>query len=84
MAEKILPTLAPGVRHSTRSLDCSSLRPLLTFARLVPTTHASVLIQGLSGLPVPYTQTLVSWVALPAFTVAFLALALLKAKWREN
>jgi ABC-2 type transport system permease protein len=53
-------------------------------SELVPTTHASVLIQGLSGLPVSYTQTIVSWVALPAFTVAFLALALLKAKWREN
>ncbi|MGD0331214.1 MAG: ABC transporter permease [Nitrososphaeria archaeon] len=53
-------------------------------SELVPTTHASVLIQGLSGLPVSYTQTIVSWAALPAFTVAFLALALLKAKWREN
>lgn len=53
-------------------------------SELVPTTHASVLIQGLSGLPVSYTQTIISWAALPAFTVAFLALALLKAKWREN
>lgn len=53
-------------------------------AELVPTTHASVLIQGLSGLPVSYDQTLVSWIALPAFTAAFLALALLKARWREG
>jgi ABC-2 type transport system permease protein len=53
-------------------------------AELVPTTHASVLVQGLSGLPVSSTQTLISWAALPAFTGAFLALALLKAKWREN
>jgi ABC-2 type transport system permease protein len=53
-------------------------------SELVPTTHASVLIQGLSGLPVTYTQTLTSWIALPLFTVAFLALALLKARWRES
>jgi ABC-2 type transport system permease protein len=53
-------------------------------SELVPTTHASVLIQGLSGLPVSHTQSLISWAALPAFTVAFLALALLKAKWRES
>jgi ABC-2 type transport system permease protein len=53
-------------------------------AELVPTTHTSVLIQRLSGLPVSYSQTLISWAALPAFAAAFLALALLKAKWREN
>lgn len=53
-------------------------------AELVPTTHASVLIQGLTGLPVSYSQMLISWVALPAFTAAFLALALLKARWRES
>jgi ABC-2 type transport system permease protein len=53
-------------------------------SELVPTTHASVLIQGLSGLPVDYTQTLTSWVALPVFAVSFMALALLKARWREG
>jgi ABC-2 type transport system permease protein len=53
-------------------------------AELVPTAHASVLIQGLTGLPVSPTQTEISWVALPIFTVAFLALALLKARWRES
>jgi ABC-2 type transport system permease protein len=53
-------------------------------AELVPTTHASVLIQGLAGLPVTYEQTLISWVALPAFAIAFLLLALLKARWREG
>ena len=52
-------------------------------AELVPTVHASLLVQGLAGLPVGSGQTLVSWVALPAFTAAFLALALLKARWRE-
>ena len=51
---------------------------------LAPTTHASVLIQGLSGLPVSGEQTMVSWLALPIFAVAFLSLALLKARWREN
>lgn len=53
-------------------------------AQLVPTTHASVLIQGFSGLPVSYYQTVTSWVALPLFAVAFLSLALLKARWRES
>lgn len=53
-------------------------------SELVPTTHASVLIQGLTGLPVSGNQTIISWVSLPAFTAAFLALALLKARWRES
>lgn len=53
-------------------------------AELVPTTHASVLIQGFAGLPVGATQTILSWIALPAFAAAFLALALLKARWREG
>jgi len=53
-------------------------------SELVPTTHASILIQGLSGLPVTPEQTVLSWIALPAFTAAFLALALLKARWREG
>jgi hypothetical protein len=29
-------------------------------------------------------EILMSWLALPDFTLAFLALALLKAKWRES
>jgi ABC-2 type transport system permease protein len=53
-------------------------------AELVPTTHASVLIQAAVNLPSTPFQVLVSWVALPAFTVVFLLLALFKAKWREN
>lgn len=52
-------------------------------SELVPTTHASVLIQGFSGLSISHSQTVLSWVALPAFAAAFLALALLKARWRE-
>lgn len=52
-------------------------------AELVPTVHASILVQGLTGLPITGEQTLISWAALPTFTVAFLALALLKARWRE-
>lgn len=53
-------------------------------SELVPTTHASVLIQGFSGLPVGQSQTALSWFALPAFAATFLALALLKARWREG
>jgi ABC-2 type transport system permease protein len=53
-------------------------------AELVPTTHASVLIQSAVNLPASPAQVLASWVALPAFTVVFLLLALYKAKWRES
>jgi hypothetical protein len=35
------------------------------------------------GMPPGGSEILVSWLALPAFTIAFLLLALLKAKWRE-
>jgi ABC-2 type transport system permease protein len=53
-------------------------------AELVPTTHASVLVQSSVGLPSIPGQVLLSWVALPAFTIVFLLLALFKAKWRES
>jgi ABC-2 type transport system permease protein len=53
-------------------------------AELVPTTHASVLVQSSVGLSSIPGQVLLSWVALPAFTVVFLLLALFKAKWRES
>jgi ABC-2 type transport system permease protein len=58
--------------------------PVRWLAELAPTTHASILIQGLAGLPVSATQTIVSWAALPIFAIVFLALALFKARWREN
>jgi len=35
------------------------------------------------GIPTTGSQQTLSWIALPAFTLAFLLLALLKAKWRE-
>ena len=76
----IILSILPPVFYPIRLLP-SQFRWL---AELVPTTHASVLIQSISGLTVSYSQTLISWTALPAFTVAFLALALLKAKWRES
>jgi len=53
-------------------------------AELVPTTHSSVLLQSAVGLPVASSEVLASWLALPAFTVVFLLLALFKAKWRES
>jgi ABC-2 type transport system permease protein len=56
------------------------LRPLAEFA---PTTHASILIQSLSGVHFPANQIELSWIALPLFTVFFLSLALFKARWRE-
>jgi ABC-2 type transport system permease protein len=76
----IIISILPPVFYPIRVLPVQ----VRWLSELAPTTHASILIQGLSGLPVSFTQTLVSWVALPAFTAAFLALALLKAKWREN
>jgi ABC-2 type transport system permease protein len=53
-------------------------------AELVPTTHASVLVQTSVGLSSTPGQVLLSWAALPAFTMVFLLLALFKAKWRET
>ncbi|MBI3841089.1 MAG: ABC transporter permease [Thaumarchaeota archaeon] len=53
-------------------------------AELVPTTHSSILVQNAVGLQVASYEVLTSWVALPAFTIAFLLIALFKAKWREN
>jgi ABC-2 type transport system permease protein len=76
----IIISVLPPVFYPIRVLPAQ----VRWLSELAPTTHASVLIQALSGLPVSYTQTIVSWAALPAFTVAFLALALLKAKWRES
>ena len=53
-------------------------------AELAATTHSSVLIQNAVYLPSTASQVLTSWVALPAFTIVFLLLALFKARWREN
>ncbi|MDV3278258.1 MAG: ABC transporter permease [Nitrososphaerales archaeon] len=52
-------------------------------AELVPTTHASILLQNAIGIQVNASQLTLSWLALPALTVAFLSLALFKARWRE-
>lgn len=56
------------------------LRPVAEF---IPTTHSAILIRSTIGMSPSPSQMLVSWLALPAFTLAFLSLALLKAKWRE-
>ena len=53
-------------------------------AEIVPTTHSSVLIQNAVGLPTAQSQTSISWLALPVFTIVFLSLALFKAKWTET
>jgi len=58
--------------------------PLRPLAELIPTTHASILIRSVIGMPPDSFQILVSWLALPVFTLAFLSLALLKARWRES
>ena len=76
----IILSILPPVFYPIRLLPAQ----VRWLAEFVPTTHASVLIQGLTGLPVTSTQMFISWAALPAFTIGFLALALLKARWREN
>jgi ABC-2 type transport system permease protein len=76
----IILSVLPPVFYPISMLP-SRLRPL---AELVPTTHASILIRSVIGLPADQFQLLVSWVALPVFTLAFLSLALLKARWRES
>lgn len=52
-------------------------------AEFAPTTHASILIQSLSGVPFSSNQIMFSWIVLPVFAVIFLSLAMFKAKWRE-
>jgi ABC-2 type transport system permease protein len=52
-------------------------------AELVPTTHSSILIQGMMNLPTE-SQLVSSWIALPVFAIAFLLAALFKARWRES
>lgn len=59
-------------------------RQLRFLAELVPTTHSSVLIQTAINLPASRSQIYLSWLALPAFTIIFLSLALFKAKWTET
>ena len=76
----IILSVLPPVFYPISMLP-SNVRPL---AELVPTTHASILIRSVIGLPADQFQLLVSWVALPVFTLAFLSLALLKARWRES
>ena len=76
----IILSILPPVFYPLQLLP-SNVRWL---AELVPTTHASILVQSFAGLPVSPTQTLISWFALPAFAISFLALALFKARWREG
>jgi ABC-2 type transport system permease protein len=75
-----LISILPPVFYPIRILP-SYLLPL---AELAPTTHASILIQSLSGAHFSSTQIGVSWIALPVFTAIFLSLAMFKARWRES
>lgn len=75
-----LISILPPVFYPLRILP-AYLRP---FAELAPTTHASILIQSLSGVSFSPIQIAISWIALPLFAVFFLSLALFKAKWREK
>ncbi len=75
-----LISILPPVFYPIKILP-AYLRPL---AELTPTTHASILIQSLEGVHFSSQQITLSWVALPIFAVAFLSLALFKARWRES
>jgi ABC-2 type transport system permease protein len=76
----IVLSILPPVFYPVTTLPVL-LRPV---AELIPTTHAANLIRSVMGISPSGSQILVSWLALPAFTLAFLLLALLKAKWRES
>ena len=74
----IVLSILPPVFYPVTTLP-QLLRPV---AELIPTTHAANLIRSVMGMP--GGNEITSWLALPAFTLAFLALALLKARWRES
>jgi len=58
------------------------LRPL---AYAVPTTHASLMLQGIMGIPTPADWSLEFGFAVQiAYLLAFVTLAKTKALWREN
>ena len=75
----IVLSILPPVFYPISTLP-AIFRPV---AELIPTTHSANLIRSVMGMPPGGSEILVSWLALPAFTLAFLSLALLKAKWRE-
>jgi len=75
----IVLSILPPVFYPVTTLP-QLLRPV---AELIPTTHAANLIRSVMGMP-DGNEIITSWLALPAFTLAFLALALLKARWRES
>ena len=53
-------------------------------AYFAPTTHLSILIQSMLGLEnYSLSQIELSWAALIAYTMLFLVLATLKARWRQ-
>jgi ABC-2 type transport system permease protein len=58
------------------------LRPL---AYAVPTTHASLMLQDIMGIPTPADWSLGFGLAIQiAYLLAFITLAKTKALWREN
>jgi ABC-2 type transport system permease protein len=75
-----LLTVIPPVFYPIQVIP-SSFRFL---AYLVPTTHLSILMQSTLGLQTFSTsQLLLSWAVLLGYTIAFLALAAFKARWRQ-
>jgi ABC-2 type transport system permease protein len=75
-----LISILPPVFYPLRILP-GFLKPL---AELVPTTHASILIQSLEGVSFSSSQITLSWIALPVFAAIFLSIAMFKARWRES
>jgi ABC-2 type transport system permease protein len=73
-------TVLPPVYYPVSALP-AAVRPL---AYLSPTTYAADLLHGVVGLGSPsLTTQLIDWAVLVGFTIALLALASAKARWRE-
>lgn len=73
-------TVLPPVYYPISALD-PAIRP---FAYLSPTTYAADLLHGVVGLGSPSLEAqIIDWAVLIGFTVALLALASWKARWRE-
>jgi ABC-2 type transport system permease protein len=75
-----LLTVLPPIYYSITRIP-PSLRFLVYF---IPTTHLAILIQSMLGLEkFSLSQIELSWAALIAYTMLFLVLATLKARWRQ-
>ena len=77
----VILAVLPPVFYSLETMP-DALRPL---AYAVPTTHASLMLQDIMGMPTPADWSLEFGFAIQiAYLLAFITLAKTKALWREN